>query len=354
MATADDVIWTDVSELVSVRLTHTPSAAVIALLSRTLWGSHGLLYRICNMEAKLQRLAAPYVFTLDRQGQMAAVCILDRKTVNMAGTDYDAFHFVMIATDDAFKGQGLAALLSEQIRRFCESELRPPAVAYAYIEATTEYSIRISEDVGHRFEAFVPLTIFNRFRPHDDDRVRHPRVEELGTIATELNSLYAGHGFTDFERSLRGDEYFVLSDNGDILAGVQAEMLHWSVVRLPGWMGRVIVNIVPHMPLLGRRLNVGNLRFLRFGNILARPGRETALIDLMEAVLARHNLIVGLILMDEKSPVYERIKSHGRLGLLSAVVTGKSKVVADFKGLTATEVADINARPMVVSARDVI
>ena len=44
----------------------------------------------------------------------------------------------------------------------------------------------------------------------------------------------------------------------------------------------------------------------------------------------------------------------GRLGLLNAALIGKSKVVADFKGLTAAEVADINARPMVVSARDVI
>jgi hypothetical protein len=347
-------LWIDDASGLVIKQTSEPSPDVVGLLERTVWGSRGLLYRIRDVGSKLRRLSDPYVFSVEKNRTLAGVCILNRKSTLLLGARYDAFHFVMIATDDALKGQGLANLLSEHIRRFCEKELRAPGVAYAYIESTTDYSIRISERVGHAFESHVPLTIFSRFFPKDDRRVRRMQESEAQGISDSLFRLYENHGFLDFENSLVPDEYYVLSHNGRVMAGAQAEVLHWSIVRMPGWIGSFIVNGLPRIPVLRRLLCAEDFYFLRFGNVLVRPGHEAELIALLEALLARNKVRVSLILMDRRSPVYQRIKAFRKLGLMNSAFTGATKVVADFKGVAEEDIVLICDQPVVVSPLDVI
>ena len=347
-------LWADEGSDLVVKLAGEPSLPAVGLLERTVWGSRGLLYRIRGIDTKLSRLSDPYVFSIERNGQLAAVCILNRKNALVLGAQYDAFHFVMIATDEAFKGQGLAGLLSKHVRRFCETALRDPGIAYAYIESTTEYSLRISDRVGHRFESLVPLTIFSRLFPRDDRRVRPMLENEARSISDCLYALYEDHSLLDFETSLRPGEYFVLSHDGRIVVGAQAEVLHWSITRMPGWIGKFIVEGLPRIPVLRKLLCAEDLYFLRFGNILVRPGDEAHLATLLEALLARHGLRIGLILMDQRSSIFQRIKAFGKFGLMNAALRGTTKVVADFHGVAEDDIASICARPAVVSPGDVI
>jgi hypothetical protein len=347
-------LWADDTSQKVVRLAREPSPQVIRLLERTVWGGRGLLYRIRGIDAKLRRLSDPHVFSVEVEGRLAAICILNRKTALVLGAEYDAFHFVMVATDEAERGKGLANLLGTQIRRFCEDAFREPGVGYGYIEASTEYSLRLSDRIGHTVERFVPLTVFSRFFPRDDPDVRPLLESEAEGVRERLYALYEGHSLLDFDTSLRPEDYFVLSRDGRIVAGAQAEILHWSVVRMPGLVGRFIVGGLPHIPGLRNLFNVRNLYFLRFGNLFVRPGDEAQLATLLEALLARNGLRLGLILMDQQSPVFEGIRAFGKFGLLNAALRGTTKVVADFRGVTEDEIAEIRSRPVLVSAGDVI
>ena len=157
----------------------------------------------------------------------------------------------------------------------------------------------------------------------------------------------------DFETSLNSEEYFVLRRQGRIVAGAQAEVLHWSVVDMPGWIGGSLVKLLPYLPVLRHMLPVQDFRFLRFGNLLVEPCHEAQLMQLLEALLARHGVRVGLIMMDQRSPVLRRIRAFGRLGPLRWAVKGATKVVADFKGVSEEDIVRIAAQPMMVSPRDV-
>jgi len=347
-------LWADDTSQRVVKLAREPSPQVIRLLERTVWGGRGLLYEIRGIDAKLRRMSDPHVFSIEMEGRLASVCILNRKTALVLGTEYDAFHFVMVATDDAERGKGLASLLGTHVRRFCEDAFREPGVGYGYIEASTEYSLRLSNRIGHTVERFVPLTVFSRFLPRDDPGVRPMLESEAEVVRDNLYDLYRGHSLLDFDTSLRPEEYFVLSRDGRIVAGAQAEILHWSVVRMPGWAGRFIVGGLPHIPGLRNLLDVSDLNFLRFGNLFVRPGDEAQLVTLLEALLARNGLRIGLIVMDQRSPVFEGIKAYGKFGLLNAAFRGTTKVVADFRGVTEDEITAIRARPVLVSAGDVI
>ena len=346
-------LWSNEAAGLEIRLARESSPAVIGLLKRTVWGSRKMRYRIRDVEAKLGRLGGPHYLTLESSGDLAAVCVLNRRMTRLLGAPVDSFHFAMIATEPAFAGNGFASLLAEQAGSLCRDRLSVPGIGYAYIESTTEYSIRISSRLGSAFEAMLPLMVFNRFWPSDDHRVGLLSDSEVKGVVQRLSALYQGHVLDDFEDSVIPGEFYVLRECGEVVAGAQAEVLNWSVELLPGGFGWLIVKLLPRLPLLRHLLDAADLRFLRFGNILVDPGREAHLFQLMNAMLARHKVPLGLVMLDARSPVYRRIRAHGRLGLLNQAVGGSAKAVADFKGVSDAAIARIRARPMLMSPLDV-
>jgi hypothetical protein len=310
-------------------------------------------YRIRDVEAKLSRLGGPHYLTLERNGDLAAVCVLNRRMTRLLGAPVDTFHFAMIATEPAFSGQKFASLLAEHAGMLCRERLGTPGAAYAYIESTTDYSIRISDRLGSSLEAMLPLLVFSRFRPSDDYRVGLLKDGEAKGVVQRLSALYEGHVLDDFDDSVIPGEFHVLREGGEIVAGVQAEVLNWSVESLPGVVGWLIVELFPRLPLLRRLLDPADLRFLRLGNLLVEPGHEAHLIQLMNAMLARHKVPLGLVMLDARSPVYRMIRAHGQLGLLSHAVGGAAKAVADFKGVSEADITRIRACPMLMSPLDV-
>jgi GNAT superfamily N-acetyltransferase len=346
-------LWADTRDALSVELERRLDPPVTELLENTVWGSRDLRYRIIGVAEKLARLTDPYIFTLRADDALAAACVLDRKPVTLLSTRYDSVHFVMIATSAAHRGKGFAGLLVEHIRGYLEENLGSPAIAYAYIEATTEFSLRISDRVGHVIEADMPINVFSRLRPRTSDDVVLIRQAEIAGIGDRLSRLYQGHGFADFEQSLDPSAYFVRRRGDEIVAGAQVESMHWSVVELPGWRGEFLVRVLPALPLMNRLLPLSDLVFLRVGNLLVEPGRENEFVDLLEAVLALHGARIALLVMDERSPVLRRIRMHGRLGLLNHALSGATRLVADFKGVHEDDIARIAELPLLMSPRDV-
>jgi hypothetical protein len=356
MAEAEPV-WSDPAARLALLRSEAPSAAVVDLLERTVWGSGDTRYRILDVAAKLARLTGPNYLTLEKDGQLAAVCVINRRDTRLLDRTVDSAHFVMLATEPALAGQGLAGLLAEQVSQFLRERLRSPGAAYAYIEETTEYSLRISNRIGPAIEAAMPLTVFSRLWPRDDRRAGPLTAGETDGEAAEvtarLTALYRRHLFADFADSLNPDEYHVLRAQGAIVAGVQAEPLRWSVESLPGAIGWLLLRFLQRLPLPRRLLNPADLRFVRFGNILAEPGREADAVRLMEAVLARHRVRLGLVLIDARSLVGQHLRRAGPMGLIGRAVSGSTRVVADFKGLDDTEIAGLRQAPILMSPLDV-
>ena len=97
-----------------IRLSHEPTPAVLDLLERTVWGSRRLRYRIRGVAGKLARMVGPHFLTLERGGDLLAVCVLNRRESRLLGAPVDSFHFAIIATEPAMAGQGHAGVLAEQ------------------------------------------------------------------------------------------------------------------------------------------------------------------------------------------------------------------------------------------------
>ncbi len=351
--TAPRTLWEDGAAGLRLTLACTAPPEAVDLLAATVWGGGRVRYRLLDVEAKLARLRDPRFALLEKDGALASVFVLDRCRKRALGRTLDGVHFVMAATVPALRGQGLAALVAERLRGWCEATLPRPGFGFAYVEADTEISLRISENVGHALEADLPLVVFSRLLPRASPTVGTARSDEFEEVVDRLTALYADHELSDSETALRPAETLVVREGGRIRAAVAAEAMRWRVEELPGAAGRALMRAAPMLPRALRPLDLEDLHAVRFGAPLVEPGCEAALVTVMEAALARAQARIGLLMMDGRSPVLKRILAYGRLGALSRVLKGAAKLRMDFAGLSEDEITVLRSRPLLVSPADV-
>lgn len=348
-----EAVWRDVETRRVVTRSTTPSKATLELLSSTVWGSKAMRYRILNVGEKLSRLRAPSFFVLSENGRELCVFVLDKCRKRLSGKTCTAFHFVMASTVPDRQNQGLAGILIEHVRRYCVSNVGEPGFGFAYVEETTEFSLRLSDQIGHSAEAAIPLTLFTRLFPKNHGAVDVMKPSESGIVLEELENMYAGHELTDFPTTLKPEEFVVFREKGTIIAGVQVEALHWSVMSMPGALGRFMISVLPHLPGLNRVLDLKKLTILRMSNLFFVKGHETEVYALLEACLHKHRSKVGLILLDARSPILNRILSMGRMGLLAHAVNGSATLRIDTVGMSDEMMSDLTEHPLLVSSGDV-
>lgn len=348
-----ETLWTDPNTALMITRSNQPSEQTISLLEDTVWGSRATRYRILDITDKLTRLRDPSYFVLREQDRELCVFVLDFCHKQLMQKSCGAWHFVMAATVPDRQNEGLAGLLIEHVRAHCVAVAELPSFGYAYVEATTEFSLKLSNRIGYIVEADIPLTLFSRIIPRRDPAVTGLRSQDTATLLGGLESLYADHELTDFAATLRPDEFMTLSHNGRIVAGAQAELLRWSVQSMPGAAGTVLLQILPYLPGLNQLLDLHDLSIVRFGNILMTEGAEDALFRVLETALARHRARVGLIMLDGRSPLLHRLRGHGRLGWLSKALKGSAKLHIDVVGMDGPMLAHLANRPLLISAGDV-
>jgi GNAT superfamily N-acetyltransferase len=321
-------------------------------LERIIWGSGGVQYTMHNVAQTLERFKAPQFFSLTEKGQLVGVTTLNQKVVGLGGTSYPAFYAYGIAVDAAKRGRGFGTLLAEQRLRFGLSKVGDKGLTYSYVEATNTSSLKTNLKAGSRSMGQYQVLVINRWRPRDEAGCQRPKAARKEQLVQLLSSQCENHALVDLDQSVDLDHYYTLEQGDEIVAGLQCQRHHLTLTALPGASGRMMVQILPHLPILGSLLPERNLHFLRFGNIYAQRGMEAAIFTLMEALLARHHLNFGMIYLDRRSPVYQRLKAAGRFGLFQALMDVPVQVMACFKGFSESEIAANRDQALFISMMD--
>ncbi len=147
----------------------------------------------------------------------------------------------------------------------------------------------------------------------------------------------------------------MISENGEIIAGCQFHRIHWVINRMPGFMGKIIMNVVPLVPLLNKLFNPKRFEFLAFEGVYVKLGYEAQLVELFEGLLAKEKLKSAMYWMAENCPVRKRINENVKPGLLHSFIKNSDVyILASFHALSETEIADLKSRPLFASAFDYI
>lgn len=343
-------------------------------VSKVILGTPGKMrYRHKGALEKMEKVGETLFLTLSKGERLLGTVGFVHRLVRATGKTYNAFmvryfaisspmrarkHKVKRKRAEDDKGFVLKEMIKAESNRMPEylsreEHTRHKTLSYAYIEKENQRSFDQSEIMGYRTLGEVRTQLFSRFSPRKCKRVRSIREEERLEMYERLDKFYEGHNMYFKDYLPLDKDYFVLEEEGEIVAGLQAYRASWEIVEMPGFSGWMLTHIFPYVPYLRRLFNAGDLNYVSFEGVWYKDGYEKKISKLYETVCAEKGVSLGILWHDSRSRYLARIGEVTRLGII-ARMEGDSVVLIRFKGfgLTGEEVEEFNTRPVYISAYD--
>jgi RimJ/RimL family protein N-acetyltransferase len=325
----------------------------VSLLKQTIYGTSGPRYQHTGQEQKAHEIAGPLFFEAWAGTALAGTYCLSERIVRTPTGAITGFYGRYLSVDPRYGGKGYGRLLKREAVAFVEQNTPRPHVFYSYIEEANGRSMRISSEEGFSVIGTLEAILFSRPYPRVSPQVSRLSADKYDVIRQLLESAYQPYTLVQFDRLFYGQNYFVLEEGGEIIAGVQANPVRWRIVDMPGISGKLIMHIVPHLPVVGRLVNPEQYKFAALEAIYVKPGREKALLQLLESVLAGFGFTSALLMADVQAPVAQWLKSSGKLGIMNALKKNiYTKVMAKANGLVIGDLKAFPEQPIYTSAFD--
>jgi hypothetical protein len=255
--------------------------------------------------------------------------------------------------DDTFKQKTLEIFSKPHILDLPDVFEEDKHIMYAFIESMNERSKNLVHQAGYEYIRSFLTVAFSRFSPKHDMRVSKLKETEKGKMEDLLNSYYSNYSFFTPAYSFYGDRFYVLKEEEEIIAGVCAIPTSYKVYDVPGIWGWVMMKILPGLPLFRRLFRPGEFRYLVFDAIYCKKGREAVLADLFESACAAEEFHTGLTWLDDRSELFDKIRTGVKMGALNRMLNAKPGLVyTKFINMTQEEKDHFYDAPAYISGFD--
>ncbi|GAA4418614.1 hypothetical protein GCM10023187_52190 [Nibrella viscosa] len=288
----------------------------VDLLQQTTYGTKGIRYRQTGQQEKIHQLNNPYFFYLYEGDVLIGFYCLDQRIVGFPAGSVSAFYGRYLAVRDNYQGKGYGQLLKSKAVDYIRRQVQPPYLFYSFIEAKNTRSVAVSTHEQFESVAQLKTYMFRRYSPTKD-----PRFQEASTIDPTrtvplVQRQFAGYGFQNFININYKNQYFTLEEDGQIVAGVQANPILWKLVHIPGPLGKLIGNVAPFVPGLRRFFNPSRQAFVVLEGVYVEKERPELLPILLESVLAHFKLHTAMWQIDQNDPLMSLLLQP-KMGLFS-------------------------------------
>ena len=103
------------------------------------------------------------------------------------------------------------------------------------------------------------------------------------------------------------------------MVGLQANPVRWKIKEMEGISGKILLKVLPHIPILKRLINPEKYDFLAIEGIFIAKDYEEYLYELLEGLLHQFDMTSALIQLDGESRFLSLFKEKGNLGLLNSI-----------------------------------
>ncbi|HRW86363.1 MAG TPA: hypothetical protein P5180_13115 [Bacteroidales bacterium] len=255
--------------------------------------------------------------------------------------------------DDTFKQKTLEIFSKPHLLELPGIFEESKHIMYAFIESMNERSKNLVHQAGYEYIRSFLTVAFSRFNPATDRRVSKLHDADKARMKELLNSFYFRYSFFSDEYAFYGNRYYVLKEDDEIIAGVCAIPSSYKVYDVPGVWGWLMMNVLPYTPYYRRLFRPGEFRYLVFDAIYFKEGREDAITALFESVCAEEGFNTALTWLDDRSELYDTLRTEIRMGALNRMLNAKPGLVyARFLNLTDEEKEKFYDAPAYVSGFD--
>lgn len=230
-------------------------------------------------------------------------------------------------SDDSFKQKTLEIFSKPHLLDLPDVFEKDRHIMYAFVESMNERSKNLVNQAGYEYIRSFLTVAFSRFNPKPDSRVSKLEDKDKAVIDSLLKEYYRDYSFFSTDYAFYGDRYYVLKENGEIIAGVCAIPTKYKVYDMPGIWGWVMTRILPGIPYFRRLFRPGEFRYLVFDAIYCKKGKEPLLAALFESACAAESYNTGLTWLDDRSDLYDKVRTDVNMGVLNRMLNAKPGLV---------------------------
>jgi hypothetical protein len=307
------------NEEVKIVLELSPNVDAIKLLKKSIYGTNGPKYIHTGQEVKIVNLKNALFFRLIKnENTIGFYCLCKRLIASNQGT-YDGFYGRYLAVDSAFQGNKFGNLLKKVAIEYVEKNEEKPLAFYSYIEENNLKSLNISKREGFTSIATLKTTLFTRISPKANERLEQIKTEEVENFKVLLTQYFSKYALLNLENINYQNNYFIIRHQGEIVAGLQANPVEWKIVEMEGFSGKILMNVLPQLPILKKIFNPNAYQFLAVEGVYLKTGHEHELYPLIEGVLKHFSIYSALFQLDSHDSLIEIFNKNGNLGILNAI-----------------------------------
>lgn len=288
-----------------IRHETSPPDGVIALLVNTLIGTNGTLYQLKDTATKIHQLHQPHFFFLERHGKVIGNVTVCEREVTINNQKASSFYLRYFAFDPIFQGSSEKGRANSHFHNyfkafFSNSQLNPTipstgkSIFWAFIDPENLRSFNMNERFGFQTIREFRTWAFSRVRPKPY-AVEALQKNDQQEVLEMIEAFYANHSFFSSTHLFTNGQYYVLRENGEIIAGIQANAVSWKIKSLPGWSGQFLLRTARFIPGIRKLINPENHQFLATEGLFWKPGYENMVEKLLEGVLSKtdhHSLLI--------------------------------------------------------------
>ncbi len=350
---------------------------VLSQLQNTVYGNPGgIRYLHQDVDKKIRKINNLSFGTLRKNNQLYLIIGVCERITYFKEVPCGTFYLRYVTVNTAFaKKAGTSKTLKEKKVEARSSSLLKKAMEkiseifnyvalpdefdktkrlyFAYIEEENYRSLEFTEFFFEKIRDFSVIP-YSRLLPRKNKNVSLLNEYEIKEIIGLLKNQYRNYTLFSFDNLNFQEDYYVLKKNNEIIAGVKANIVKWKIVNLPGLTGKLIIYLIPFLPLFSRLIKRKIFRFLAFEALYYKEGMEQYIPILMESVCGIKKVYAGLLYADMESPLYHVIKNIKKPGILNKMFGETSgKIVARFIGFNDKEKEVFKSNPAYISGFDI-
>jgi hypothetical protein len=348
-----------------------PTPQILTLLTEMTVGSKGAQYLLKNIRERMPQMLGKYIMYMTQNGKTISTYTADLRTTKEDFGDVNAYYIRYFAFADTVQAANEQhenktkpdGIFKSLVKRFLSKSpatfgidhgenAELPSFYYAFFDAENFRSTDLSRLMGlHPVGEFDTFS-FTRLHPKKNAKVEKLEPIHYHAMKERVASFYSNFSVYNDHFMYVNDGYYVWKENGEVVAGLQANKCNWEIKKMGGLNGFFMLNILPYLPFVSNYFNPKKFDFITYDFIYAKPGHEDKLEFIMESMMAEFEVTFSLIWQDVKSPLHQ-IFSKMDLGFLSNfsnVPTGK--IMMTTNRMTEGQLNDITKKPIFTCAMD--
>lgn len=351
----EDILLEDGDIDVVLSSSFTPE--LVHLFDTTLWGDNGgAQYEHKDTAAHLEEMQSPVIATLRLRKELVGVCVLVGRDTAFHDKIYDTHYIRYLVSSLKYRGRGITTKYAIECIKALKNRANEEMLLVGTVEEFNKRSYQLVSASNLEKSSTIRTMVYSRFFPKRDARVQQMKNEDdLIRIKQKLDEQYTDHALFHTDNIGREGNFYYIEEKGEIIAGLQCFKARWVIKKLPGWSGKVLIRILPYIPIVNQVFNPRKFEFLAIEGLIYKPDRIADLHRLISDVLSRFHRKTAMFWLDENAQIARDLVRHGRLGILQNMgAASKALIMIGYTHIDDKVKQEFKEAPFYQSAYDFI